>query len=162
MEFLKEPELWVGLGFLAVIGIFVYQRVPAFVTASLDARANAISKELADAKRLREEAAALLAQFKQKAAEAEQEAASIVTEAKAEAERFAAEAQVQLKLQIERRARQAQDKIAQAEAHAVAEIRAKAADAAVDAAEKLIAARTDAGKASALISKSIQELPAKL
>jgi F-type H+-transporting ATPase subunit b len=162
MSWLQEPELWVGIGFVIVIGIFLYQRVPAFVTASLDTRSVAIAKELDEAKRLREEAAALLARFRAKAGEAEKEAASIVTEAREEAERFAVEARAQLKAQIERRAKQAQDKIAQAEAHAVAEIRALAADAAVDAAHKLIAARTDAGKASALISQSLKELPAKL
>jgi F-type H+-transporting ATPase subunit b len=162
MEFLMESEVWVAVGFLIVIGILLYQRVPAFAAAALDQRAIAIAKELDDAKRLREEAAALLARFRTKAAEAEQEAVSIVTEAKEEAERFAVEARAQLVLQIERRLKQAQDKIAQAEAHAVAEIRAKAADVAVDAAEKLIAARTDAGKASALISQSLKELPAKL
>jgi F-type H+-transporting ATPase subunit b len=161
-EWLKEPEFWVGLGLVILIAIFLYQRVPAFVTAALDSRANAIAKELDEARRLREEAAALLARFKTKAAEAEQEAAGIVTEAKEEAERFAVEARAQLVQQIERRLKQAQDKIAQAEAHALAEIRAKAADAAVDAAEKLIAQRTDAGKASALISQSLKELPAKL
>ncbi len=162
MDWLKEPELWVGVGFVIVIGIFLYQRVPAFVTASLDTRAAAIAKELDEARRLREEAAALLAQFKTKAADAEKEAASIVTEAREEAERFAVEARAQLTAQIARRAKQAQDKIAQAEAHAVAEIRARSADAAVDAAEKLIAARTDATKAAALISQSLKELPAKL
>jgi len=161
-EWLKEPEFWVGLGLVILIAIFLYQRVPAFVAAALDTRADAIKKELDEAKRLREEAAALLARFQTKAAEAEKEAASIVTEAMAEAERFAVEARAQLAQQIERRAKQAQDKIAQAEAHAVAEIRAKAADAAVDAAEKLIGQRTDAGKASALISQSLKELPAKL
>jgi F-type H+-transporting ATPase subunit b len=162
MDWLKEPELWVGIGFVIVIGIFLYQRVPAFVTASLDTRSAAIANELDEAKRLREEAAALLARFRAKAGEAEKEAASIATEAREEAERFAVEARAQLKAQIERRAKQAQDKIAQAEAHAVAEIRALAADAAVDAAHKLIAARTDAGKASALISQSLKELPTKL
>jgi len=162
VEWLKEPEFWVGLGLFILIAIFLYQRVPAFAAAALDARAAAIAKELDEARRLREEAAALLARFRVKAAEAEQEAASIVSEAKEEAERFAVEARAQLAQQIERRARQAQDKIAQAEAHAVAEIRAKAADAAVDAAEKLIAARTDAGKATALISQSLKELPVKL
>ena len=162
LEYLQEPEVWVGLGLVILIGIFLYQRVPAFAASALDARAAAIAKELDEARRLREEAAALLAQFKKKAMEAEQEAASIVTEAKEEAELFAIEARAQLKAQIERRAKQAQDKIAQAEAHAIAEIRAKAADAAVDAAEKLIAARTGAGKAAALISQSIKELPAKL
>ena len=162
VEWLREPEFWVGLGLFILIAIFLYQRVPAFVTAALDQRAAGIAKELGEARRLREEAAALLARFRTKAAEAEKEAASIVTEAKAEAERFAAEARAQLAQQIERRAKQAQDKIAQAEAHAVAEIRAKAADAAVDAAEKLIAQRTDAGKASALVARSLKELPAKL
>ena len=162
MEWLQEPEFWVGLGFLIVICIFLYQRVPAFVAASLDTRAAAIAKELDEAKRLREEAAALLARFKTKAAEAEKEAASIVTEAREEAERFAVEARAQLKAQIERRAKQAQDKIAQAEAHAVAEVRALAADAAIDAAKNLIATRTDAAKAAALISQSLKELPAKL
>ena len=162
MEFLKEPEVWIGLGLLVLVAIFFYQRVPAFAAAALDARAAQIAKELDDAKKLREEAEALLAEFRKKAALAEQEAQSIVTEAKEEAERFAAEARAQLKVQIERRVKQAQDKIAQAEAHAVAEIRARAADAAVDAAEKLITARTDAAKAAALISNSLKELPAKL
>lgn len=162
MELLHEPELWVGLGFLIVIGIFLYQRVPAFVAASLDARAAAIARELDEAKRLKEEAVALLEQFRRKAANAEKEAEAIVTEAKAEAERFAAEANAQLKIQIERRAKQAQDKIAQAEAHAIAEIRTLAADAAVDAASALIAARIDVQKAGTLISQSLKELPAKL
>ena len=162
MEFLREPEVWVGLGFLIIVGIFVYQRVPAFVAAALDARAAAIAKELDEAKRLREEAASLLAQFRAKAANAEREAEAIVTEAKAEAERFAANGKAQLQTQIERRAKQAQDKIAQAEAHAIAEIRALAADVAVDAAGKLIAARIDAQKAGVLIATSLKELPAKL
>jgi F-type H+-transporting ATPase subunit b len=162
MEFLLEPEVYVAAGLIVLIGVVIWRRVPAFAAAALDSRAAQIKKELDEATRLREEAAALLAQFRTKAADAEKEAATIVTEAKAEAERFAIEARAQLKAQIERRAKQAQDKIAQAEAHAVAEIRAKAADAAVDAAERLIAQRTDAAKAANLISQSLKELPGKL
>lgn len=162
MEFLQEPELWVGLGFAIVIGIFLYQRVPAFLTAALDARAAAIAKELDEAKKLREEAEGLLAQYKKKAQQVEKEAEAILTEAKAEADRFAVEARDHLKLQIERRAQVAQDKIAQAEAQAMAEIRALAADAAAAAAEKLIAARLDDKRASALIAESLKDLPSKL
>ncbi|MBI3678302.1 MAG: F0F1 ATP synthase subunit B [Proteobacteria bacterium] len=162
MEFLRDPEIWVALGFVIVVGIFLWQRVPAFIAGLLDQRAAAISKELDEAKRLREEAAALLADYKRKAASAEKEAESIVTEARAEAERFASEARTQLTAQIERRAQQAQDKIAQAEAQATAEIRALAADAAAAAAEKLIATRIDEKRAGALIDQSIKELPSKL
>jgi len=162
MEFLQEPELWVGLGFAIVIGIFLYQRVPAFVTAALDARAAGIAKELGEARKLREEAEALLAQYKQRVADVEKEAEGILREAKAEAERFAAESRNQLKLQIERRAKVAQDKIAQAESQAMAEIRALAADTATAAAEKLIAARLDEKRAGELISGSLKELSGKL
>jgi F-type H+-transporting ATPase subunit b len=136
--------------------------VPAFIGAQLDQRAAAIARELDEAKRLRDEAEAVLAEYKRKAANAEKEAESILTEAKAEAERFAAETRANLSAQIERRAKQAQDKIAQAEAHAMAEIRALAADAAAAAAEKLIAARMDDQRAAALISNRLKTLSDKL
>lgn len=161
-EFLLEPEVWVAVGFAIVIGIFLRQRVPALVAGMLDQRAAAIAKELDEAKRLREEAAALLADYKRKAASAEKEAEGILTEARAEAERFATESRAQLTTQISRRAQQAQEKIAQAEAHATAEIRALAADAAAAAAEKLIAARLDEKRTGTLIDQSIKELSAKL
>ena len=143
MEILREPEVWVAVGFIIMIGILVWKGAPAMIAKMLDDRADAISKELQEAQRLRSEAEALLAQYKLKFAEAEKEAATIVTEAKGEAERFAAESRTQLTAQIERRAKQAQEKIAQAEAAAMAEIRALAADAAAAAAERLIAARMD-------------------
>lgn len=162
MEFLSDPETWVGVGFVVIIGIFLYKRIPAFVGAALDARASSIAKELNEARRLREEAEAVLAEYARKAASVEKEAEAIIAEAKAEAERFASEQRTALKAQIERRAQQAQDKIAQAEAHAMAEIRELAADAAVAAAEKLIAARLDEKRAASLISQSITELPGKL
>jgi F-type H+-transporting ATPase subunit b len=162
MEFLQEAETWVGLGFVIIIGILLYRRVPAFAGAALDRRAAAISKELDEAKRLRDEAEAVLAEYKRKAQNAEKEAESILTEAKAEAQRFAADARANLTLQIERRAKQAQEKIAQAEAHAMAEIRALAADAAASAAEKLIIARLDEQRAGNLVSESLKDLATKL
>lgn len=162
MEFLKEPETWVGLGFFIIVGVMLYRRVPAFLGGRLDQRSAAIARELDEAKRLRDEAEAVLAEYKRKAANAENEAQSILTEAKAEAERFAAEARANLTAQIERRGKQAQDKIAQAEAHAMAEIRALAADAAASAAEKLIVAKMDEQRSSALVSQSLKNLSAKL
>src|SRR5215469_15662378 len=116
MELFQDPEFWVAIGFIIVVGILLYVGVPKMVATMLDARAAAIKGELDEARRLREEAEALLAGYKQKAAGAEREAASIVTEAKAEAERFAADARAQLTQQIARRAQLAQEKIAQAEA----------------------------------------------
>jgi F-type H+-transporting ATPase subunit b len=161
-ELLKDPEFWVGIGGLIFVGILLWKKVPALLAQALDARAAAIAKELEDARRLREEAEVLLRQYQTKRADADKEAATIVSEARAEAARYAAEARAQIKAQVERRAKQAEEKIAQAEAQAVAEVRALAADAAVAAAEKLIASRLDDKRTADLIKRSLEEIPSKL
>jgi F-type H+-transporting ATPase subunit b len=162
MALLKEPEFWVAVGFVLVIVILVWQGVPKMVAKMLDSRAAAISAELNEARRLCEEAAALLADYKAKAAGAEREAEAILVEARAEATRFAENSRADLKAQIERRAQAAQDKIGQAEAAAMSEIRALAADAAVAAAQKLILARMDEQRAGHLIADGLKDLGAKL
>ena len=162
MELLHEPEFWVAVGFVLVIAILVWKGVPGMVGKMLDARSAVIAAELGEAKRLRDEAVALMADYQKRAAGAEAEAQSIINDARADAERFAAESRASLKAQIERRAQAAQDKIAQAEAAAMNEIRALAANAAAGAAEKLIAARMDDKRAAQLIESSIKDLGGKL
>jgi F-type H+-transporting ATPase subunit b len=162
MELLHHAHTWEIVGLLLMIGLLVYFGAPKTIGKMLDQRSAAIAAELDEAKRLNAEAAALLAEYKKKAAGAEAEAAAIIKDAQAEAERFAADSRTALAAQIERRAKAAQDKIAQAEAAALAEIRGLAADAAVDGAQKLIAARMDAAKASSLISAGIKDLGEKL
>ena len=161
-ELLHEPEFWVAVGFVLVIALLVWKGVPGLIGKMLDQRAAVISAELEEAKRLRAEAAALLADYQKRAAGAEAEARSIVAAATAEAEQFQKDSRAALEAQISRRALAAQDKIAQAEAAAMNEIRALAADSAVGAAQKLIAARLDDKRASSLIADSIKGVGEKL
>jgi F-type H+-transporting ATPase subunit b len=162
MELLHEPEFWVAVGFVLVIALLVWKGVPGMVGKMLDQRAAVIAAELDEAKRLRAEAATLLADYQKRAAGAEAEARSIVAAATAEAAQFQKESRIALEAQIARRALAAQDKIAQAEAAALNEIRGLAADSAVNAAQKLIAARLDDKRASSLISGAIKDLGEKL
>jgi len=162
MFHLDNPEFWVLVGFVMVVALLLWKGVPGMVGKMLDQRAAVIAAELEEVKRLRTEAAALLADYQRKAAGAEAEAAAILRDAQAEAARFAAESRAALKAQIERRATAAKDRIAQAETAAMNEIRNLAADGAVSGAEKLIAARLDAQRASGLIAASIKDLGDKL
>ena len=162
MDLLRDPEFWVAIGTAIFLGILVWKRVPQMTANSLDARAAAIAREIEEAQRLRSEAEALLAQYKQKQAAAETEAQAILAEAKAEAGRFAAEARAATAAQIGRRAKQAEDRIAQAEANALSDIRAAAADAAIGAAEKLIAARLDDKAGAELVKRALTEIPDRL
>ena len=162
MELFHEAEFWVAVGFALVIALLLWKRTPAMAAKFLDARAASIAAELDEAKRLNAEAAALLDDYRKRAAGADAEAEHIIADARAEAARYAEDARKALAGQIERRAAAAQDKIAQAETAALNEIRALAADAAVSAAQKLIVARLDDARASKLVDSAIKDLGDKL
>jgi F-type H+-transporting ATPase subunit b len=162
MFHLDNPEFWVLVGFVLVIALLVWKGVPGMIGKMLDKRAAVIAAELEEAKRLRAEAAALLADYKTRAAGAEAEAQEIVAAARAEAVQFVEESRTALKAQIARREAAAKDKIAQAESAALNEIRGLAADTAIAAAHKLIAARLDEQRAGSLIVDSIKGLGEKL
>lgn len=123
---------------IAFIGVMVYAGVPRIVGGMLDKQIQKIENDLSEAKRLREEAAALLVEYEQKRGAAEREAEGIVTVAKEEAVRLTAEAQASLADLVARRTKSVEDKIAQAEAQAIAEVRARSADLAVEAARVVL------------------------
>ena len=82
----NNPLFWVLVAFLAFAALILYYRVPAAVGKMLDDRADAIRKELDEARKLREDAQALLADYQRKAREAETEARTIIDQARREAE----------------------------------------------------------------------------
>lgn len=159
---LATPELWVAVSFLLFLGLLAYLKVPRLITRSLDKRAEDIARQINEARRLREEAEALLVQYQRKQREALGEAAEIVAHAESESKRFAVEAQKALDVSIARREQLAVEKIAQAEASAVKEVRAVAVEVATEAARKVIAETIDSGKANELVDDAIRELPRHL
>src|SRR6202166_911642 len=138
-----EPEFWVAVAFVILMAVFAYLGIHRTVLQTLDHRSERIKAELDDARRLKEEAAKLLAEYEARRASAEREAEDIIANARADAERIAAEANAKMEDFVARRTRTAESKIALAEAQALADVRAAAANAAVAA-------------ASAILSKSVK------
>lgn len=159
---LQTPEFWVAVAFVIFCGIIVYVGAHKKVIAALDQRSARIKAELDDARRLRDEAAALLAEYQRKQHQAESEAAGIIAGAKAEAERLAAEAKTKMEEFILRRTQMAETKIGQAEAQALADVRSAAAEAAVTAAEKILAETVKGKVSDDLITQGIADTAAKL
>jgi F-type H+-transporting ATPase subunit b len=157
-----EAETWVAVAFVLFIGLGVYLKVPALVAKMLDERADKIGKELSDAKKLREEAQALLAEYQKKRVEAEKDAANIIAQAKVEAESYSVETRKKLAETIDRRTKQASQKIAQAEAAAVKEVRTVATEAAIAAASKLVAEAVKGAKGVKLVDESIAAVKGRL
>jgi F-type H+-transporting ATPase subunit b len=153
-----DAEFWVSTGFVLFIGLVAYLGVHTKLGATLDARGARIRAELDEAERLKKEAAAVLASFASKRADAEREAAAIVEQARVEAELIAKEAQERLGDFVKRRTAQAESKIATAETLALAQVRAAAADAAAAAAEIVLKSDVKGVLGDDLLSRSIADV----
>ena len=157
-----EPEFWVAVAFVILMGVFAYFGIHRTVLQALDHRSERIKAELDDARRIKEEAAKLLAEYQARRATAEREAQDIIASAKTEAERIASEAKAKMEDFVVRRTKTAESKIALAEAQALADVRAAAADAAVTAASTVLSQTVKGQVAEDLLAKGIAEIREKL
>ena len=149
------PGAFVALAMLVVFGIMLWARVPALIAKALDAKIAGIKDQLDTAAKLRDEAAALKAEYEAKNKAADAEIAAL----KAAAEKQAADTVTKAKQDaadlIARHKSLSEAKIAAAERAAIDELRAKAANAAAAAARSLIAEQHDAAADEKLVNQVI-------
>ena len=137
----QDAHFWIMIA-LVVFAILLWRvKVPAMAMKALDDVGAKVQSQLDEAKRLGDEARALLEQINVQRAETERQAAAMLEAAALEAERLRAEAAKDLEDDIRRMRELATRKIAVAEALATAEVKAAAADLASHAAETVLATR---------------------
>jgi F-type H+-transporting ATPase subunit b len=158
----RMAEFWVAVAFVAFVLILLYYKVPRLIAKSLDDRAESIRKELDEARRLRDEAQTLLADYQSRHRNVGDEAQAIIEQARHEADAFALESREALKDTLERRTKLAEEKIARAEAQAVDEVRAAAVEMAVTAAERILREKAQGAGGAQLIDQSIRDLKGRL
>lgn len=159
---LEDPTFWALVGLILFLALIIYMKVPGKITGGLDNRAETIRTELEQARRLREEAQALLAEYQRKAREAEAEVEEIIDQAKREANAYGSEAKKRVEDYVASRTKMAEEKIAQAEAQAIREVRALSADVAISASQQILAARARGAAADGLINQAIEDVKTKL
>ncbi len=159
MEITATEIAFVAL--LMFIILLVYLKVPQQVAGALDQKSQAIAHELHEARRLREEAEKLHAEYEAKRAAAEAEAKAIVETAKEQAALVAEETRQAMMAAMARREEQAEDRIASASAKAADEVRAAAAEAAIAAAERMIRERMNDEAQAGLVRDGVGEMARK-
>ncbi|MFU0507680.1 F0F1 ATP synthase subunit B [Pseudaminobacter sp. NGMCC 1.201702] len=157
-----DATFWALVALIIFLAIVLYMKVPALIGKALDRRSNRIREELEEARKLREEAQQLLAEFQRKRKEAEKDAVDIVNAAKHEADLLLADAKQKTEDYVARRTALAEQKIGQAERDAVNEVRSSAVDIAVEAARTLLAGKVDSKVDGNLFKASLQEVKSKL
>ncbi|CDZ69164.1 F0F1-type ATP synthase, beta subunit [Neorhizobium galegae bv. orientalis] len=150
------------VGLVLFLALIVYLKVPGMMAKSLDERAANIRKDLDEAKRLREEAQTLLAEYQRKRKEAEAEAAQIVAIAEREAAALTEEARQKTDEFVTRRNALSEQKIKQAEAEAIGAVRAAAVDLAIAAAQSVIARKADASTQDTLFKDAVGKVQSRL
>lgn len=147
---------------LVALGLFfallLWKGAHKAVAKMLDDRADTISNDLDEARRLREEAQTLLASYHRKQSEAEKLAEDIVTQARKDAETMAVDARAQLAEKLERRMQVAEEKISAAEAQAMNDVKARAAQLAGEAAEAILRKDMKAADHKRLVAEGIKQM----
>lgn len=156
-----DNSFWAMVALIIFLGMMVVFGVPRIIGQMMDKRIAQIADELAQAKTLREEAAALLVEYEQKRLSAEREAESIVLAAQQDAERMRADARAAIEDMVTRRTKAVEDKIAQAESQAIAEVRARSADLAIEAARIMLAEEVSR-RGDGLVDTAISEVGNRL
>ncbi len=157
-----DATFWATVALVLFLGVVVYLKVPGMLGKNLDERAEKIRTELDEARKLREEAQTILAEYQRKRKEAESEAEEIIAAAHHEAEILSAQAREKTKEFVERRTAMAENKIAQAEAQALSDVKSAAVEIAVSAAETIVAGKVTGAAADKIIKSSIAEVKSQL
>lgn len=156
-----DSTFWTATGFFIFMALIVYLKVPQMILGVLDTKISKIEQDLEEAKRLREEAQALLAKYERKRKSAQSEADDIIAAAEEEATRIAQDAKIALEEMIVRRTKAVEEKISQAEVQAVSEVRTKSAEIAVEATRALLVAQM-ADQGDTLVEAAIKDVGARL
>ncbi|MDT1061494.1 F0F1 ATP synthase subunit B [Paracoccus sp. CPCC 101403] len=159
---LRNTDFIVTLAFLVFVGVLIYYRVPQLVGGLLDKRAEGIRNDLAEARRLRDEAQEIYASYERRQREVKDQAADIVANAKREATVEAEKAKKALLVSIERRLKAAEDQIASAEGDAVRAVRDRAIQTAIAAATEILGKQATADQRAAGIDKAIDDVARRL
>lgn len=162
MSIFMEPETWVALAVILFVVLAFYLEAPAKVLKALDARSEAIAAELEEARKLRAEAEAVLADYKRRAEKLEAEAEAILSQAEREASGYAMEARAAFDETVARRLGIAEQKIKLEEEKARKQIRAQAAELAIAAAEHLIEQKVTGQVAENMIAVSLERIKKRL
>lgn len=162
MSIFMEPETWVALAVILFVVLAFYLEAPGKVLKALDARSEAIAAELEEARKLRAEAEAVLADYKRRAEKLEAEAEAILSQAEREASGYAMEARAAFDETVARRLGIAEQKIKLEEEKARKQIRAQAAELAIAAAEHLIEQKVTGQVAENMIAVSLERIKKRL
>jgi F-type H+-transporting ATPase subunit b len=158
MDFFYQPASWVFIAFIIFISIAIYLKVPNMVTKLLDEQISKIKNDLDDARKLKEDANSLLAEYERKIESANKEAENIINQAKNNAKSYEENSNKKVEEFILRSEKQSIEKIQQAQKSAIKKINEEIVNKSVEVAEKIISKNMNDQNNNKLFENSINQI----
>lgn len=160
-QLLHDTNFWVLISFTLFV-VLVFKAAKTAILGKLDGRIAQIRTDIETAENLRVEAQELLAQYQRKQRDAQNEAETIIANARNHATEIRKTAEAELNEMIDRKEKQLADRLKRMEDSAKAEIRAYASELAVKATAEIIANRLDDAGNARLVDQAIKTLPSNM
>ncbi|MDQ4069587.1 MAG: F0F1 ATP synthase subunit B [Actinomycetota bacterium] len=148
--------IWGALSFAILFFLIAKFAYPA-LKKGLDARAERIRNSLDEAERTRDEASAILEEYRRQLADAKNESSRIIEEARQAADKLRQDLKAQAEAEVAELKQRAQDDIAAQVERAMGDLRARVADMTIELTEKVVQRNLDRETNLALIERFIDE-----
>lgn len=158
---LQDPTFWVGAAFCLTIA-FLIKTSGKSIAQALQARSDAIARRLDDAKKLREDAAKLLADYTEKQASLDAETEKMLLRAREEAERLKTSLRSEFDETLKKREEAVDLRLKRAADDAVRTIRDEALDVSVRAVRSALTERLSGQAGDDFLAAAIEKLPSVL
>ena len=152
-----DATFWVAISFFIFCGVLVYLKIPQKINNLLTDKISEITKELNDAKKLKDETKKLLSNYEDKIDKSKKETKEIIDLAKKESEKTIIEQTRKFHQIMEDRKKNAEQKIIQMKENALKDIKNLSVKIAIESVEKLIKNSIDKSKLENLYAKSLEE-----
>ncbi len=151
--------IWGGISFV-ILMVLIYKLGYPAVKKGMDARAERIRSSLDDAEKAKDEAQAVLEQYRGQLADAKAEAGRIIDEARQAADKIRQDLRKQAEQEVAEIKQRAQDDIAAQSSRTMADLQARVSLLAIEMAEMVLEKNLDKDTNTALIEKFIKRVGA--
>lgn len=158
MEFFLQPASWVLVAFIIFISLVIFFKVPGIIAKLLDDKIQIIKNDLDQARKLKEDANTLLADYERKIESAKEEAIEIITRSEISAKSYEENSNKKSEELISRIEKQSLERIRQAEKSAISKISEEMINKSVNISEKIIKKNMSDKNSNQLFNGSLEQI----
>ena len=152
-----DATFWVAISFFIFCGVLIYLKIPQKINNLLTDKISEITKELNDAKKLKDETKKLLSNYESKIDKSKKEVLGITNLAKNESEKIILEKTEKFHQIMENKKKNAEQKIIQMKENALKDIKNISVKISIETVENLIKNSIDKNKLENLYTKSLEQ-----